>query len=139
MSGKFAMYGALLAWGGWGLASRFAVAKAHPYTVQWLIAVPQIVTLPLWIFLARQNVPDTKPDISTMIWAFLTCGLTMLATLLYNMAMKTESPSTVIAVTSAYPMISLLFFVMLDVERLSWTQAAGCLFIVLGAVLVQIK
>ena len=139
MNGKLAMFGALLAWGGWGFASRLAVANAHPFTVQWLTAIPQIVMLPLWLFLAREHVPDMKPTTSTMVWTLVTCLLTVLATLLYNTAMKSENPSAVIAVTSAYPMVTLLLLVLLGMETFSWTQGAGCLLIIIGVALVQVK
>ena len=95
--------------------------------------------LPLWLFLAREHVPDMKPTTSTMVWTLVTCLLTVLATLLYNTAMKSENPSAVIAVTSAYPMVTLLLLVLLGMETFSWTQGAGCLLIIIGVALVQVK
>ena len=137
MNGKVAMLGALLAWGGWGVATRQAMSQAHPLTVQWLLSVPHIVLLPFWYVIATRNVSEMKPSSSTLLWTFIGCAFTLMATLCYNSALKSERPSTVIAVTSAYPVISLMVFLILGFETFSWTQLLGCLMIAGGAFLVQ--
>jgi drug/metabolite transporter (DMT)-like permease len=137
MNGKLAMMGALLAWGGWGVATRQAMAQAHPLTVQWLTSIPHIVLLPFWYFVAAKSVTDFKPNTSTLVWTFASCVLTLTATLFYNVAMKTERPSSVIAITSAYPVISLMVLIILGLESFSWSQLLGCLLIAGGAFLVH--
>lgn len=137
MKGKAAMLGAVLAWGGWGIASRQAVVHAHPYTVQWLMAIPQILLLPAWFFMAKDVVTEVRPSLSTIAWAFGSCVLTVGANLLYSIAMKTEQPSTVIAVTSAYPIVTLLFLVLMGIETFSWAQMGGCVLIAAGVILLQ--
>ncbi len=139
MSGKIAMFASLLAWGGWGLASRMAVVGAHPLTVQWLVAIPQILLLPFWYYMARQQDAQTVPAISTVVWAIGSCLLTVFANFLYSVALKTEHPTAVISVTSAYPMITFLLLVLFGMESFSWTQGLGCLLIIAGAALVQLS
>jgi drug/metabolite transporter (DMT)-like permease len=113
------------------------MAQAHPLTVQWLLSVPHIVLLPFWYFVASKNVPEMRPSSPTLLWTFTSCAFTLVATLCYSLALKTERPSTVIAVTSAYPVISFLVFIVLGLEVFSWTQTLGCLLVVAGVVLLQ--
>lgn len=139
MSGKIAMFGSLLAWGGWGLASRMAVADAHPLTVQWLVAIPQILLLPLWYYFAQVKTAGVMPSLPTIGWAVGSCLMTVFANYLYSIALKTESPTAVITVTSAYPMITLFLLLLFGMESLSWTHGVGCILIIAGVTLVQMN
>lgn len=136
-NGKLSMLAALVGWGLWGFASRQAVEKAHPLTVQWLSAVPQVLMLPLWYLLARKSLPDAAPSFSAIFWSFATCVLTVLASLMFSYALKTEKSSTVITVTSAYPVVVLALLVLTGKESFSWTQLGGCLLIVAGVAAIQ--
>lgn len=138
-TGKLAMLAALLGWGMWGYASRQAVERAHPLTVQWLTAIPQIALLPIWFLLARRNLPDTSLSLPAIMWSFGSCIMTVLASLMFSFALESEKSSTVIAVTSAYPIVVLALVVLTGKESFSWTQLIGCLLIVAGVGVIQLN
>lgn len=137
--GQLAMLGAVLCWGLWGYASREAVQNAHPMTVQWLMAIPQVLMLPLWYFADRSNVPLTAISMAAIFWSGLSCVMTSVASLLFSYALKTEKASVVISVTSAYPLVVLALLAVAGKESMGWTHILGCLLITAGVILVQVS
>ena len=95
--------------------------------------------LPIWFWLARKNLPDTTPTPPAIFWSFASCILTVLASLMFSFALKSEKSSTVIAVTSAYPVVVLALVVLTGKESFSWTQVLGCVLVVAGVSVIQLN
>lgn len=137
--GQLAMIGAVLCWGLWGYASREAVQKAHPMTVQWLMTIPQVLMLPVWYYADRSTLALSSIPLAAVFWSCLSCVMTSVASLLFSFALRTERASVVISVTSAYPLVVLSLLAITGKESLGWMHVLGCLLITAGVVLVQIN
>jgi drug/metabolite transporter (DMT)-like permease len=137
MRTNLALLLAMLLWGVWGLAQKFAVTRVHPFTVQWMYAVPYMVAFPLWYWLARQTGVDPFWDGRAFFWA-LTAGAAALgAVFLLLFAMQTRSAAVVVALVGAYPLVTLLLEVLAGTERIDRRMVLGILFIVAGVILLQ--
>ena len=129
---------ATVLWGIWGVAHKRAVGLAHPYTVQWLYALPSIALLPVWYWLGRTA--DSTPTLRSgvVFWALLAGVASVAATLLFTFALRHKPASIAVAATSAYPVVTLLIGVLTKSEKLTWQLAGGILLIVAGITLTQL-
>ncbi|MCZ7673269.1 MAG: EamA family transporter [Chloroflexi bacterium] len=51
---------ATILWGFWGIADKLALEQAHPYTIQWMYAVPYVILLPVFYGLAVRAQPERQ-------------------------------------------------------------------------------
>jgi drug/metabolite transporter (DMT)-like permease len=138
MKANLALLAATLLWGLWGLADKKAVELAHPYTVQWMYALPYILALPLWYWLGARAGATTNHDTSALMWAVVASSASILATVLLFFALQSRPASFVGAATSAYPVVTMVLAVMSGSEDFNVGRLVGILFIMVGVVLVQV-
>ena len=128
---------ATILWGVWGIADKLALNHAHPYTVQWMYAIPYVLALPLWYWLGNRIQPETNHSLPAFGWAVFAGGASMLALILLLFALQGQSASLVVAFTSAYPFVTLFLAVLLRMEKISIQQVLGMVLIIGGLVLLQ--
>jgi bacterial/archaeal transporter family protein len=124
-------------WGIWGWADKNAVTRAHPYTVQWMYSLPYVLFLPLWYAMGSRTVPASNLDTGALFWAVTASLSSIFAMILLLFALRTKPASIAIAVTSAYPMVTLILSVLSGDESFSLAKVIGILLVFAGVLLLQ--
>lgn len=124
-------------WGIWGVGEKLAVSRAHPYTVQWMYSVPFVVLVPIWYLMSRRAVPEAPFDPIAFGYATGACLASAVAMLLMVFAMRTESASLAVTITSAYPVVTLAIAAALGLETPSLMRLVGVVVVVVGLVILQ--
>jgi drug/metabolite transporter (DMT)-like permease len=127
----------MLLWAVWGIANKYAVAHAHPYTIQWMYTIPTLLFLPLWLWLSHKVALQAAFDKTAFLWAVVAAVASILASLFLYFALQWNPGSVALAVTSAYPALILAYSVITGEESLSFAKAAGVLLIIAGVILLQ--
>lgn len=138
MTAKLSLVLAALLWGLWAVGEKFAVARVHPYAVQWMYSVPYILLLPVWFILARRVAPHETMDWTAFAWAAGACVASLLAMLLMVFAMRTEPASVVVAITSAYPAVALLIGALMGEETITAKRLIGLGLTISGVIVLQL-
>lgn len=128
---------ATILWGVWGIANKYAVLNAHPFTVTWMFSVPSILLIPLWYWLGSRASPATALDKTAFFWAAVASVTSIAATTLLFFVMQRRPASLAVAATSAYPLITLIIGVLAGAEKFSPQRLIGIVVIIVGVVLVQ--
>lgn len=128
---------ATVLWGIWGIADKYALSRAHPFTVQWMYSIPYILFLPFWYFLSKKAAAGPTFDLQALGWSVLACICSVTAMALMFFAMRSQSASTAVALTSAYPLVTLLLAVVVRTEQLTVPKITGMLLIVAGVIVLQ--
>lgn len=129
---------ATILWGIWGIADKYAVSRAHPYTIQWMYSIPYIIFIPIWYFLSKKVETGNSFDIQAFGWAVIACICSMGAMLLLFFALRSKPASVAVAMTSAYPLVTLALALVMRTEHLTFPKVIGLLFIILGVIILQI-
>ncbi len=130
---------AVILYGIWGIANKFAVGRAHPFTVQWMFAVPLIVSLPIFYWLGARAAPETNHDTTALLWAVVASAASILATLLLYFALRERPASIAVAITSGYPLVTLALAVLAGTETFTLPKVVGVLLMFGGVVLLQLS
>ncbi len=128
---------AAVLWGVWGLANKFAIDRAHPFTVQWMFAVPLALSIPLFYWLGIQNGPATNHDSHAFMWAIVASAASLAGTVLLFFALRDRPASIATAITSGYPLITLFLAVITGNETLSLPKLGGIALLLPGVVVLQ--
>jgi bacterial/archaeal transporter family protein len=126
-----------LLWGFWGIADKFAVARAHPFSVQFFYSIPYLVFIPLWYFLSRRSEIQGTVDPQAIGWAMAASTSSILAVLLFVFALREKPASTAVAITSIYPIVTLALAIISKSETLNPVKVFGILLIVAGVFITQ--
>jgi len=129
----------MLFWGVWGFADKNAVFHAHPFTVQWMYSLPYVFSMPLWYWLGQKLSPATNHSGAALAWAVLASIASMLAFLLLLFALEQKPASIAVAITSAYPVITLLLCAARGLENFSLPKFIGIALIGVGIMVLQIN
>ena len=124
-------------WGFWGLADKIAVTRAHPYTVQWIYSIPYILFIPVWYIMSRKAAGAASLDPQAVTWTILASIASMAAMLFLFFALRSKPASIAMAMTAAYPLVTLGLAVIMKMEQLSVVKVGGMLLIILGVVLLR--
>lgn len=128
---------ATILWGIWGIADKLALEQAHPFTVQWMYAVPFVITIPLFFWLGLRSQPESNFDARAFLWAVTASVSSILALVLMLFAMRSQPASLAVAVTSAYPLVTLFIAALLKMETITPMKVAGMALIMGGLVILQ--
>lgn len=128
---------ATILWGIWGIADKLALEHAHPFSVQWMYAVPYAITLPIFFWLGARSQSEGNLSKIAFFWAVVAGVSSILALLLMLFAMRSQPASLAVAVTAAYPLVTLFIAVILRMESLSVQKILGILLIIGGLIVLQ--
>ena len=137
MWATFALLGATVLWGVWGVAEKEAVNRANPFMVQFLAMLHYVATAPLWYWLSARNGASQLPDQRTILWGVTGGAAATLALLLLLLALQTRPASSSVAVTAAYPLVTLLLAVWMGTESLTATKLIGIVLVIAGVLVAQ--
>jgi drug/metabolite transporter (DMT)-like permease len=107
--------------------------------VQWMYAVPFILFIPLWFLLGAKAAPETNLDRLAFGWAAGASVASIVALLLMFYALRTFPASVAVAITAAYPVVTLVIAVALRHERLDLPKVLGIGLVVAGIILLQVR
>jgi transporter family protein len=138
MRDNLLLFGATVLWGIWGVAIKLAVARTGPFTAQWMYSIPYIVFIPVWYFLAKKEPAAAGIDLPALGWAALASICSLLAVLLMYYAAQSKAASSVVAMTSAYPLVTLFLALAMRSETLNVKNLAGIVLIVAGVIVMQL-
>jgi bacterial/archaeal transporter family protein len=124
-------------WGFWGIADKFAVTRAHPYSVQFYYSIPYLLFIPLWYFLSRRSEISGVVDPQAILWSMAASVSSILAVLLFVFALRDKPASIAVAITSIYPIVTLTLALITKSETLSFTKVFGILLIITGVFITQ--
>ncbi len=124
-------------WGVWGVANKLAVDRAHPFTVQWMYAIPYLLFIPVWFLLSRQAAPQESFDWRAFLWAGVASLASLGAVLLFFFALQRVPAANAAAVTSAYPLVTLAIGLITRQESLTPVKVVGILLIIAGVIALQ--
>ena len=137
MRANLLMIIATILWGVWGVANDRAVTIAHPFDVQWMYAVPYVLAIPVWFMLARRAAPGFEFNPTAFAWA-VTAALCAMGALVAVLIALIDTPASIaMALTSVYPIITLVVGVIAGTESFSLPKIGGILFIIGGVFLLQ--
>lgn len=127
---------ATILWGIWGIADKLALENAHPFSVQWMYAIPYVVVIPLFFWLGSRAQPENNFNITAFFWAIVASVSAILALLLMLFAMRSQPASLAVAVTAAYPLVTMFIAVLLNMEVFSMQKLLGMVLIMGGLVVL---
>ncbi len=127
---------ATILWGIWGVANKLALDQAHPYTVQWLFAIPYVLVIPIFFWLGTRTQSGNHLNGAAVFWTLLASVFAIIALLLMLFAMRSQPASLAVAVTAAYPLVTLFIAVLLGMETVSLQKVLGMVLIVGGLVVL---
>ena len=132
---------ATVLWGIWGFAIKLAVDRVHPFAVQWMYALPNIIFIPIWYFLARKAAPDPASavvDLPALGWASLAAVCAVGAMLLMFFALQSKPATLAVAMTSAYPIVTLALALVRRAEVFNIRHVIGIVLIIAGVIILQL-
>lgn len=130
---------ATILWGIWGIADKFALENAHPYSIQWMYAIPYVVIIPIFFWLGSRTQPENNFNTTAFIWAIIASVSSLLALLLMLFAMRSQPASLTVAITAAYPLVTMFIAVLLKMETFSMQKFLGVILIIGGLVVLLWK
>jgi transporter family protein len=128
---------ATILWGIWGIADKLALEQAHPFSVQWMYAIPYVFAIPFFFWLGVRAQPERIFNGTAFFWTIVASVSSILAFLLMLFAMRSQPVSLAVAVTSAYPLVTLFIAVLLKMETFSVPKVLGILLIIGGLLVLQ--
>jgi drug/metabolite transporter (DMT)-like permease len=124
-------------WGFWGWADKAAVSRAHPFVISWMYAIPYALSIPIFFYLGSRADPQNNLNGSAIGWAVVAGLAATAASLLFFFALQDHPASVAVAITSAYPLVTLLLGLLSRTERLDAVRLAGMALILAGVYLIQ--
>ena len=127
-------------WGINPIFEKFSLKNATPYSVITIRFIFTAICLAV-ITLATGRLEEiTKVDGRSLFWILLS-GLAggLIGLFLFFVALKQEDTSKVVPIVATFPMFTAVYAYFLLGEAISLKRAIGILFVVIGAILINIK
>lgn len=137
MSGVAFIILATLGWGLWGFFNKGAQGRIGAAQISFMVASTSIITAPIYMKLMNQS--------GGFVWDWFAMGLAFLsglcaavASLSYTSALSTMNVATVIGITSAYPLITLVLTMIFYQEPVTLKQFIGFILVILGVIILSV-
>jgi transporter family protein len=137
MSATILLLFSTVLWGFWGIAGKFAVERAHPFSVQLVYSIPFIFFIPIWYLLSRRSEVQGLVDPQAIGWAIAASVSSILAVLLFIFALRDKPASIAVAITAIYPLVTLALALVTKTEVFSVYKAIGIVLIIAGVIILQ--
>lgn len=121
----------IVVWGIWGFAEKQAITYMTPVSA--MVVANIVWGLVGLLLLISQPVHLTVKGVS---WSAISVLCTALATFIFLKQMQVQEASTVIAVTSAYPLVTMMLCVIFLHEKVTLYKVLGTIAIILGVTLL---
>lgn len=126
-----------LGFGIWGVALKKAVLHMPPLAAYVASAAVQLALVPVWVLLARRLRTDLAFPATGVAWAVTAAVSVAAGTVFLLLAMRERDASSAVALTGAYPVVTLLLAALLLGEPLSPSKIGGVVAIGVGVVLLE--
>ena len=123
-------------WGLWGFAEKQASLRASPWVVQWMYSLPYVAVFGAGL-VGRAFGADVPVSGPALGWSFVGGVSAIAASVFLLFAMKVHAASTAVALTSAYPLVTLLLGVATRTETVRPAHLAGLGLVAAGAFLLN--
>jgi drug/metabolite transporter (DMT)-like permease len=124
---------AALAWGIWGILTKFISADINPFTTHFMFTTGALFTLPMVIRRCKIN----ELNLTGILIGFIAGILVILGNVSVYQSFNTGgNASVVIPFTSLYPLITIIIALVFFKEKLNWLNALG-IIIVLPAIIIM--
>jgi drug/metabolite transporter (DMT)-like permease len=128
---------ATVLWGVWGFAEKEASLRASPWSVLWLYSLPYVVFAGVGLAVRRLWRAGSV-DSGAVAWSVVAGGAAIAASLFLLFAMRSRSASTAVALTSAYPIVTLVLGVLNRSETFRPLHFLGLCLVAGGAFLLNL-
>lgn len=129
-----------LLWGLWSYAEMAAARLQGPYAAGLLMSLAGLgvyaLEIPLLLLLLRAEGTRVRADSAAILWSVLAMVCLSVAALPYLYACRHGRPVMVLAVSSAYPVVTLLLTAAVTREVPTALQVLGLVLVIGGVVLV---
>ena len=119
-------------WAVWPIFVRKAGEGSNPITSSLMIGLCGALVLPTLYFVATRNGVQVHMTWHALTWAFGAYLINILAQLALQKAMQRVPTGTVIGLTNTYPVLTLLFCLLILHEKITLYKAIGMVLIVAG-------
>lgn len=116
---------AALFWGLYGFFTKQGMKHSHPLVFEAWYMAAMVAAAPVVWAMARASGAETRVDARGAAYVVAASASAAVAAILYLVALKRTNSSSVVSLTSGYPLITMLVSVALTGERVGWAQAAG--------------
>jgi drug/metabolite transporter (DMT)-like permease len=126
---------ATICWGLWGFSSKLASDRSPSFAVLMAFSIPWTIAFPflLWFSLSLSGM-GTKTGI---FWGIASGISALLGMLTFILALQWGASSFGVMMVSVYPLITLLLFAFMGIEKLTLYHGFGAILIVLGLLVMQ--
>jgi transporter family protein len=128
---------AALAWGCWGICDKLAVRTMHPAMVQLINVMFGVFLAPVYWAFYRSSGTTSALTMRGGLWSLAGAFTTGVASLAYIYALRERPAGTVVALTSAYPLVTIVLAVLMLGERITLEKMIGVGLILLGVFVVS--
>lgn len=136
MKGMVYIISAVFFWGIWGIFGKMATKHYHPLVVMLLsYAVIPVFLIPIYFILKFRAIPINF-KFSTFHWTLLPTLTGALGGLAFYYALENAQASTVVSLTSIYPVVTVVLSVLFFKETFTTVQTIGLILILTGAYLI---
>ena len=119
------------------LLRKVAVDRIHPLQYQMVSACVYLAFLPIYIVLASRYAHAEQLDARGVGWAVAATTLASLGGITFGYALKSGNDvGAISAMSAASPVVTIMLSFFLLGERPSWASGVGCLFVLLGVVVI---
>ena len=127
-------------WGINPIFEKYALKNATPFSVITIRFIFTAVCLAVFTLIAGRYQELVKVDSRSLFWILIS-GLAggLIGLFLFFVALKQEDTSKVVPIVATFPMFTALYAYFLLGEAISLKRAIGILFVVIGAILINVK
>lgn len=125
---------AILGWGLWGFFNRCAAAHLAPPQISLMVASTSLITIPIYWRLLQVSTAGFQWNWIGILFAVLSGLVAAGASLSYTFALNGKNIASVVGLTSAYPVITLMMSMFFLNEKITLLQGFGFILILIGVV-----
>ncbi|MGE5330053.1 MAG: EamA family transporter [Deltaproteobacteria bacterium] len=126
----------IIIWGIWTIVDKSLVMNIHPIYAEMYLAIASFLLVPLYLFLGKHFGIELEFNKSAALWTILSAVLAAAGGLLFLFLLLKKPASWTVAVTAAYPIVTLLIGKIFLKEQISLVGCIGVLLVVSGLIVL---
>ncbi|MGE5473659.1 MAG: EamA family transporter [Ignavibacteriales bacterium] len=126
----------IIVWGAWAAVDKNLVMNIHPIYAEMYLAIAGLLLIPLYFFLGRYFGIELEFNKAAAFWTIISAALAATGGLLFLFLLMSKTSSWTVAVTAAYPIVTLIIGSIFLKERVSLAGCIGILLVVSGLIVL---
>lgn len=126
----------ILIWGIWAVVEKNLVMNINPIHAEIYLAVAGFLLIPLYFFLGKEFGLEFEFSKPAALWAALAAVLSATGGILFLFLLLVKTSAWTVAVTAAYPIVTLLIGRVFLKEQISLAGCIGILLVVSGLIVL---